>query len=155
MYRSKNSFIWKRKRGMKMNNEKKLKVFAGVVLGATIGASVLLAKVILTKETGESDIGTILLITGAMIVGVLISYLLSVRKQKRNGNVPEVDERTIFVMKNYFMWAFYFVFIGTGLITLVIYLMNVKTVEVGMLFVYQMIVMILVAIGAGVAKKIA
>lgn len=138
-----------------MNNEKKLKIFAGVVLGAMIGASVLMAKVMLEKETGEADIGSLLLIAGAMIVGVLISYLLSVRKQKRNGNIPEIDERTIFVMKNYFMWAFYFIFIGTGLITLMLYLMDVETVEVGLLFVYQMIIIILVAIGAGVAKKIA
>ena len=138
-----------------MNNEKKLKIFAGVVLGVMIGASVLMAKVMLEKETGEADIGSLLLIAGAMIVGVLISYLLSIRKQKRNGNIPEIDERTIFVMKNYFMWAFYFIFIGTGLITFMIYLMDVKTVEVGMLFVYEMVVMILVAIGAGVAKKIA
>lgn len=138
-----------------MNNEKRLKIFAGVVLGAMIGASTLLAKVMLEKETGEADIGSLLLITGAMIVGVLISYLLSVRKQKRNVNIPEVDERTIFVMKNYFMWALYFIFIGTGLITLMLYLMDVKTVEVGMLFVYQMIIVILVAIGAGVTKKIA
>lgn len=138
-----------------MNNEKKLKIFAGVVLGAMIGASVLMAKVILEKETGEADIGSLLLIAGAMIVGVLISYLLSVRKQKGNGNIPEIDERTIFVMKNYFMWAFYFIFIGTGFITFMLFLMDVETVEVGMLFVYQMIIIILVAIGAGVAKKVA
>ena len=138
-----------------MNNEKKLKIFAGVVLGAMIGASVLMAKVILEKETGEADIGSLLLIAGAMIVGVLISYLLSVRQQRRNGNIPEIDERTIFVMKNYFMWAFYFIFIGTGLITFMLFLMDVETVEVGMLFVYQMIIVILVAIGAGIAKKVA
>lgn len=138
-----------------MTNEKKLKIFAGVVLGAMIGASTLLAKVMLEKETGEVDIGSLLLIAGAMIVGVLISYLLSVRKQKRNGNIPEIDERTIFVMKNYFMWAFYFIFIGTGLITFMLYLMDVETVEVGMLFVYQMIIIIVVSIGAGVAKKVA
>ena len=138
-----------------MNNEKKLKIFAGVVLGVMIGASILMAKVMLEKETGEADIGSLLLIAGAMIVGVLISYLLSVRQQRRNGNIPEIDERTIFVMKNYFMWAFYFIFIGTGLITFMLFLMDVETVEVGMLFVYQMIIVILVAIGAGVAKKVA
>ena len=119
-----------------------------------IGASVLVAKVVIKKETGQFDVGLVFAIAGTMIVSALISYLLSIRKKKRNGNIPEIDERTILVMKNYFMWAFYFVMIGSGLVSFILFLMDVKTIELGMIFVYQTILFMLVAIGAVVAKKI-
>lgn len=137
-----------------MSDVKKLKVFAGVVFGVMIGASVLIAKTVFTKETGEFDIGLALAIAGAMIVGVLVSYLLSIRKTKRNGNIPEVDERTISVLKNYFMWAFYFVMIGSGLVSFILFLMDVKTIELGMIFVYQAILFMIVALGAVIAKRV-
>lgn len=137
-----------------MSDVKKLKVFAGVVFGVMIGASVLIAKTVFTKETGEFDIGLALAIAGAMIVGVLVSYLLSIRKTKRNGNIPEVDEHTISVLKNYFMWAFYFVMIGSGLVSFILFLMDVKTIELGMIFVYQAILFMIVALGAVIAKRV-
>lgn len=132
-----------------MNDRKKLKVFAGVVIGVLIGATVLIV-----KGTGEFDIGMILAMTGAMIGSAFVSYLLSIRKKKQNGNIPEVDERTIKVLKNYFLWAFYFVMIGSGLISFILFLMDVKTVELGMLFTYQVLLFMIVAVGAVVAKRV-
>lgn len=137
-----------------MSDLKKVKIFAGVVLGVMIGASILITQLFMKKEFGDFDIGLGFAIAGSMIGGVLISHLLSIWKEKRNGNIPEIDERTIFVMKNYFMWAFYFVLIGSAIVTFVLYFSDVKTVEIGLLFVYQMIIYIFVGTGAFVAKKI-
>lgn len=137
-----------------MSDLKKLKIFAGVVLGVMIGASVLIAKVIITKEIGEFDVGLVFAIAGTMIAGAFIGYSASNWRRKRNGNIPDIDERTISVLKNYFMWAFYFVMIGSGLVSFILFLMDVKTIELGMIVVYQTILFILVAIGAVVAKKL-
>lgn len=137
-----------------MNNKTKLKVFIGVVIGVIIGASILFAKIVLTKETGGFNIGMAISIIGAMILGAFFSYLLSIKKKKRNNNIPEVDERTILVLKNYFTWAFYFVMIGSGFVSIILSLMNVEKIELGMIFAYQAFVFILVAIGAFVAKRI-
>lgn len=136
-----------------MNNAYKLKVFIGVVIGAIMGAGILFAKTVITREMGGFNFGTVIAMTGAMVLGAFFSYLLSIRKKKQNSSIPEVDERTILVLKNYFMWAFYFVMIGSGLVSIILYLMDVETVELGMIFVYQAFLFILVGIGAFVAKR--
>ena len=136
-----------------MSDLKKLKIFAGVVLGVMIGASILIAQAVSIKETGDFDIELAFLIAGSMIGGALISYLLSIWKKKRSHNIPDLDERTIFVLKNYFMYAFYFLLVVSGILTFVLYFLDVKTVEIGLLFVYQMMIYICLGIGAIVAKK--
>lgn len=139
---------------MKMGNKKKLKIFTGVILGVMIGALTLLAKVVITKETGSFSIGTAINLIGTMLLGISFSYLISTRKKGRNRDIAEVDERTILILKNYFMWAFYLVMIGSGLFLIILYFMDIATIELGMLFVYQMFLFIIVAIGAFIVKKI-
>src|SRR5699024_11109494 len=136
-----------------MNDKTKFKIFIGLLVGILIGAALLLAKLILTKETGEFSPVMAIAITGGMILGASSSYLLSIRKKKKNNNIPEVDERTVLVLKNYFLSAFYLVMMGTGLICLVLYLMDITTIELGMIFVYLTFVFIIVAIGALIAKR--
>lgn len=136
-----------------MNNKKKLTVFIALIV-VMIGAALLLAKMILTKETGEFSIGAAISITGSMLIGGLVSYLLSIWKEKRNKKIPEVDERTVVVLKNYFVWAFYIVMIASSFILIILYLTDVETIELGMIFAYQALIYILVAIGAFIAKRI-
>lgn len=137
-----------------MSDLKKLKIFTVVIFVAMIGGSVLIAKAIINKETGDFDILTGIILTGAMVGGLLISYLLSIRKKKRSDNIPEIDERTIFVLKNYFMYAFYFLIVISAIVTFVLYFLDVKTVDIELLFIYQMIIYICLGIGAIIAKKI-
>ena len=136
-----------------MNNKKKLTVFIALIV-VMIGAALLLAKMILTKETGEFSIGAAISITGSMLIGGLVSYLLSIWKEKRNKKIPEVDERTVVVLKNYFVWTFYIVMIASSFILIILYLTDVETIELGMIFAYQALIYILVAIGAFIAKRI-
>lgn len=135
-----------------MNQKSKLKVFLGIIIGSTAALMIMLAKMMFEKEVGDFSIGMLIAVVGAMIFGAFFSYLLSNRKKSRN--IPEVDERRISVMKNYFVWALYFVLIGSGLISLVLYLMDVKTIEMGLLFAYQALLMVLIGIGAFVAKRV-
>lgn len=135
-----------------MNQKGKLKVFWGIVIGATIGAMIMLAKMMFEKETGGFSIGTLMGVVIAMVFGAVSSYLLSSRKN--NKTIPEVDERTVFVMKNYFVWALYFVLIGSALVSVCLYLMDVQTIEIGMLFVYQALLFVLIGAGAFVAKRV-
>lgn len=136
-----------------MTNKKKLKMFMGVVVGVMIGAIILFAKIAFTEETDGLSIGMVIAVSGAIVLSASFTYLLSIRKKKRDNNIPEVDERTILVLKNYFMWSFYFVMIGSGLVSIILYLMDVKTIELGMIFAYQAFVFIIVAIGAFIAKR--
>ena len=136
-----------------MTNKRKLKMFMGVVVGVMIGAIILFAKIAFTEETDGLSIGMVIGVSGAMVLSAFFTYLLSIRKKKKDNNIPEVDERTILVLKNYFMWSFYFVMIGSGLVSVILYLMDVKTIELGMIFAYQAFVFMIVAIGAFAAKR--
>lgn len=113
----------------------------------------LLGVYLIGKEQGEFSFE----LAGSVIIGsvggFLIIFLYAQWRKKRNGNVPEVDERSLFLMKRYLLIVLYLILIGSGAILLVLYAMGVHTIETGMLIVYMMILYILIGIGAVVVKR--
>lgn len=119
-----------------------------IIIGGLLGVY------LIGKEEGEFSFE----LAGSVIIGslggVLITFLYAKWRKKRNGNVPEVDERSLFLMKRYLLIILYFVLVGSGAILIVLYAMGVQTVETGMLIVYMMILYILIGIGAVVVKRL-
>ncbi|WP_066306001.1 hypothetical protein [Bacillus sp. FJAT-29814] len=106
------------------------------------------------KEDGEFSFGLAAAVIVGSLGGFLISFLYSKWRKKRNGNIPELDERSLLLMKRYLLIVLYVVLIGSGALLLVLYAMGVHTIETGMIIVYMMILYMVIGIGAVVVKRI-
>lgn len=106
------------------------------------------------KEEGEYNFELALAVIVGSVGGFVIFSLYSTWRKKRNGNVPEVDERSLLLIKRYLLIVLYFILIGSGAILLVLYAIGIQTIEVGMLIVYMMILYMLIGIGAVVVKRL-
>ena len=66
----------------------------------------------------------------AVIIGSIAAFFIqlfySKWRQKKNGNVPEFDERSLLLMRRYFMVVLYLVLFGSGALLIVLYAMGVK-----------------------------
>lgn len=93
-------------------------------------------------------------IIGGTILGTVITLLLGKWNKKRNGNIPDIDERTLILMKRYLMIVLYFVLFGSAAILLILYSMGVHTIETGMLIVYLGGLYILIGFGAIITKHL-
>ena len=69
---------------------------------------------------GEDPIEYVMPIIGVLILGNIITLILYKWNKKRNGNVPDVDERTLILLKRYLMIVLYVVLLGSGAILLVL-----------------------------------
>jgi uncharacterized membrane protein YfcA len=101
---------------------------------------------------GEDPIEYVMPIIGGLALGSVITLILYKWNKKRNGNVPDVDERTLLLLKRYLMIVLYVVLLGSGAILLVLYSMGVHSIETGMLIVYMMVLYILIGVGAIITK---
>jgi uncharacterized membrane protein YfcA len=101
---------------------------------------------------GEDPIEYVIPIIGGLALGSVITLSLYKCNKKRNGNVPDVDERTLLLLKRYLMIVLYVVIFGSGAILLVLYSMGVHSIETGMLIVYMMVLYILIGVGAIITK---
>lgn len=125
----------------------------GIISGCII-VGALLGVYIAGKEEGIFDWGLFLPMVVGALGGFIGFLLLAWWRQKRSGNVPDMDERTGEMMKKYFSTVLYFVLFGSGAILLVLFAIGVETIETGMLLVYMMILFLLIGIGAFITKKI-
>ncbi|MER2009925.1 MAG: hypothetical protein ABS939_21020 [Psychrobacillus sp.] len=125
----------------------------GIISGCIIGGS-FLGVYISGKEEGIFDWGLFLLMLAGALGGFSVFLLYAWWRQKRIGNVPDMDERTTVMMKNYFSSVLYFVLFGTGAILLILFALGVETIEIGILIIYMMILFMLIGIGTFIIKKI-
>lgn len=93
------------------------------------------------------------LVNVAMVLGILIAYLFIIWRKKRNDNIPAADERTLLVMKNYFLYVLYFVFILSGIILLALFFLGVKSIAIGAIAAYISFLVVVIGVGALVASK--
>ncbi|MEI4770691.1 hypothetical protein WAX74_13730 [Psychrobacillus sp. FJAT-51614] len=128
-------------------------IIYGVVMGCMFIGGLLGVYMIGQKE-GAFSFDLLIPIIVGIVGGFIIFLLISKWRKKRNGNVPEVDERTLLLMKKYFSIALYVVLFGSGALLLILFAMGVETIETGMLIVYMMVVYFLIGIGAFVTKQI-
>jgi uncharacterized membrane protein YfcA len=101
---------------------------------------------------GENPIEFVMPIIGGQVLGSVIILILYKWNKKRKGNVPDVDERTLLLLKRYLMIVLYVVLLGSGAILIVLYSMGVHSIETGMLIVYLMVLYILIGVGAIITK---
>lgn len=114
----------------------------------------LLGVYLIGKEEGAFDFGVATSVIIGSFVGITISFVLAKWRKKRRGNVPEVDERSVLVMKKYLLVVLYVVLVGSGALLIALYGMGVHEIETGMLIVYMMILYIVIGIGAVVVKRL-
>ncbi|MBU3176888.1 hypothetical protein KPL47_10945 [Clostridium estertheticum] len=101
---------------------------------------------------GNDPIEYVMPIIGGLALGSVITLILYKWNKKRKGNIPDVDERTLLLLKRYLMIVLYVVLLGSGAILLVLYSMGVHSIETGMLIVYMMVIYILIGVGAIITK---
>ena len=114
---------------------KKLQIIAWIVIIGCFLLGGLLGIYVIGKDTGVYDYDLILPICVGTFGGFAIFLALSKFKQKRNGNVPDFDERSMKVMQKYFLIAFYVILVGSGAALVIVYAMGIKTIETGLLVV--------------------
>lgn len=114
----------------------------------------LLGVYLIRGETGGFDYD----LAGAVVVGTaigLVFYFIAAKlSKKRNGNVPEVDERSIMLLKRYFMITLYVILLGSGAALIVVYSMGIHLIETGLLIVCLGVIYIVVILGAFVIKRL-
>ena len=132
---------------------KRLQIIAWIVIIGCFLLGGLLGIYVIGKDTGVYDYDLILPICVGTFGGFTISVVLSKLKQKRNGNVPDFDERSMRVMQKYFLIAFYVILVGSGAALVIVYAMGIKTIETGLLIVCLMVLYILLGLGSLIAKR--
>lgn len=93
-------------------------------------------------------------IIGGPVIGIVMVLLISKWNKKRNGKVPDIDERTLILMQRYLMAVLYVVLFGSAAALLILYAMGIHSIETGMLVVYLMGLFILIGIGALITKHL-
>ncbi|WP_449620057.1 hypothetical protein [Robertmurraya sp. Marseille-Q9965] len=109
---------------------------------------------IIGKETGEYNYDLAIPMVVGSILGIIIYLFFSMRYKKRNGNVPEFDERSVILMKRYLLIVLYVVLFGSGAALIILYSMGVHLIETGMLIVCLMVLYIMIGLGAFVTKRL-
>ncbi|MDQ0271627.1 hypothetical protein [Cytobacillus purgationiresistens] len=123
-----------------------------ILIGMSIGA--FLGIYLIGRENGEFDLGLALACIGGGVLGFIIYLILAKLRGKRQGNIPEVDERSLQLMQKYFMWVLYFVLIISSAILIGLYVMGIEYVETGMLILYMLCLFMVLGLGALVTKRL-
>ncbi|WBL16622.1 MULTISPECIES: hypothetical protein [Sutcliffiella] len=126
--------------------------WAVIIICMLIGGG--LAIYLIGKETGEYPLNLFLPMIIGVLGGCLVFFAGLKIKEKRNGNVPDVDERTLRNLQKYFMVVLYVVLFGSGAALIIAFASGVQYIETGLLIVCLMGVYLVVGVGALVAKKI-
>lgn len=92
-------------------------------------------------------------ITGS-IIGVGISLgIIKFRERRKGNNIPDIDERTWTNLKNFYAVSLYIVLFGSMLLVCVLFALGLKTIELGALSIYLLLLFMLIVIGTFVVKR--
>ena len=91
---------------------------------------------------------------GGALIGFTAIFLFAKWREFKRGNVPEYDERTLLLLKRYFLIVLYVLLIGSGTVFLTLMAFGIKTVETGWLIVGLMVIYLIVGFGAVVVKRV-
>lgn len=138
--------------------KKRYKIMMYTFLIAIMIIGGLLVVYLIGKEEGEYSfewvIAVIKGVVGGAIGAFVIKLLYSKWRMKRKSNVPEVDERSVLLMKRYLLIVLYFVLFGSSALLMALYGMGIHTIETGMLIVYMMILFLVIGIGAVIVTRL-
>ncbi len=134
--------------------KKRSEVMIYVILVAMIIIGGFFGVYLIGREEGIFSLELALAIVGGSVGGLIIRFLYSKWHKKRNGNIPEVDERTLLLMKRYLLIVLYFVLIGSSALLLVLYAMDIRTIQTEMAIVYMTGLFVLIGIGTAIVKRL-
>ncbi|NMH72403.1 hypothetical protein HF078_04895 [Bacillus sp. RO2] len=135
------------------NNKKWFWLTWGVILICMqIGGA--LGIYLIGKDEGVFDYSLLLSMFSGTLGGLILVLLFMYLRKKRKRKLPEFDERSLLLMKRYFLGALYVVLIGSGAVVVTLVFLGVETVEVGMLAVYLSILYVVVGMGALVTARL-
>ena len=121
-------------------------IIGSMILGALLGGFFL--------GGGKSENGTIVI---GITIGALIAfgvYLLRSRQlKKRNGNIPNTDERSIVLMQRYLITVLYILLFGSQATFLILYYTGVLVIDTGVLLVSTLGIFIVIGIGALITRR--
>lgn len=140
-----------------MTNEKKLEFYKWifVYVPMAVGANLLLY--FLSKMPNSlliADPKDYLTTNLSIITGIFIGHFFIKWRIKRKKNIPIADERTILMMKNYLLIVVYIVFMISAMILIILFLSGVETIEIGWIFVYLSVLIILTMIGGVIVSRL-
>ena len=133
---------------------KKLQIIAWFVIIGCILIGGVLGIYLIGKDTGQFDYDLLLPVFLGTFGSFLIFMLFSKLKQKRNGNVPDFDERSASLMRKYFLIALYVILMASGAALIVAYAMGIQYIETGLLIVCLMGLYIVLGLGTLVVKRL-
>jgi len=133
---------------------KKLQQIIWAVVIVSIILGVFLGIYIEGNATSEYRYDIAIPMVGGAILGFVIWLFFSKLNKKRNGNVPEVDERSVMLMQRYFMIVLYVILCGSGVALLTLYSMGVHFIETGMLIICMMGIYMMIGFGAIITKRL-
>lgn len=133
---------------------KRLQIISWIVIIGCMLIGGLLAIYLIGKETGVYDYELLFPITLGTVGGFLIFLAISKLKQKRNGNVPDFDERSVSLIKKYLMISLYVILFGSGAALIIVYAMGIKYIETGILMIYLFSLYIILGLGTLVVKRL-
>ncbi|MGY3187765.1 hypothetical protein [Lysinibacillus sp. TE18511] len=113
-----------------------------------------LGSYVIGTETGHFRFEVVLPIVLGAIFAFIIFMVLSRVKHKREGNVPEYDERNIVLIQKYLIVALYMILILSGIFLICLYAMGIKSIETNLLLIYLFCIYLLLGIGTLITKKI-
>ncbi|MED3575954.1 hypothetical protein [Cytobacillus praedii] len=133
---------------------KRLQIISWIVIIGCMLIGGLLAIYLIGKETGVYDYELLFPITLGTVGGFLIFLAISKLKKKRNGNVPDFDERSVSLIKKYLMISLYVILFGSGAALIIVYAMGIKYIETGILMIYLFSLYIILGLGTLVVKRL-
>lgn len=133
---------------------KKLQIIAWIVIIVCFLIGGLLGIYIIGKETGQFEYDLLYPVCLGTFGGFLIFMLFSKLKQKRNGNVPDFDERSVSLIQKYFLIALYVILMASGAALIVAYAMGIQYIETGLLIICLTGLYIVLGLGTLVVKRL-
>jgi len=133
---------------------KKLQIITWIVIIGCMLIGGLLGIYLIGTETGEFQYELIVPICLGTVGGFLIFLAISKLNQKRNGNVPDFDERNVLVIQKYLMITLYVILFGSGVALIIVYAMGIQYIETGLLMICLFSVYIILGFVTLIAKRL-
>ena len=142
-----------KRRGIELGDKKLQTVmWILIIVGTCIGG--FLGMYLIGNETGEYRYELVLPIVVGSVVAFLIFLVISKINKKRNGNVPDIDERSVKLIQKYFVIALYLILFGCAIALLIAYAMGVQYIETGLLMICLLGIFIVLGLGTLVVKRL-
>jgi hypothetical protein len=133
---------------------KRLQIIAWIVIIGCMLIGGLLGIFLIGNETGDYDYKLLFPICLGTVGGFLIFLAISKLNQKRNGKVPDFDERSVLLIQKYLMISLYVILLGSGAALIILYAMGIKYIETGLLMICLFGLYIILGLGTQLAKRL-